>query len=121
MVKAAREGGDAMSKQRVIDTSDYVHCPHCDRNFDQDVAERHVPICSELSIKAKYRSNNGASNQKKLSPEKDLTYKKRMGYRPPLPKTSPQKTTNSSSPVKSNAANSQSPIQKVSPMKTSYR
>jgi len=30
------------------DTSDYIQCPHCNRKFNESVAERHIPKCKDI-------------------------------------------------------------------------
>ncbi|CAB4070416.1 Zinc finger C2HC domain-containing protein 1C [Lepeophtheirus salmonis] len=31
-----------------MDTSDYITCPHCNRRFNEAVAERHIPKCKDI-------------------------------------------------------------------------
>ena len=30
------------------DNSDYIQCPHCQRRFNESVAERHIPKCKDI-------------------------------------------------------------------------
>lgn len=44
-IRAAKSGGEAPP----VDNSDYVECPHCGRKFSEDVAERHIPKCANIT------------------------------------------------------------------------
>ncbi|KAG8194294.1 hypothetical protein JTE90_004525 [Oedothorax gibbosus] len=48
------------------DTSDYVQCPHCNRKFNEGVAERHIPKCKNILSNKKpppTRKNKGVAER----------------------------------------------------------
>lgn len=36
---------------------DYIQCPHCNRRFNQQAAERHIPLCANMIHNKPRRSN----------------------------------------------------------------
>ncbi|KAG0728100.1 Zinc finger C2HC domain-containing protein 1C [Chionoecetes opilio] len=44
-IRAAKTGAEPPP----TDNSDYVECPHCNRKFAEDVAERHIPKCANIT------------------------------------------------------------------------
>ncbi|XP_063842965.1 serine/arginine repetitive matrix protein 1-like isoform X3 [Scylla paramamosain] len=44
-IRAAKAGTEAPP----MDNSDYVECPHCLRKFSEDVADRHIPKCANIT------------------------------------------------------------------------
>ncbi len=60
---------------------DLVECPHCDRRFNEEAAERHVPICKESHDRARIRNTGSRSNTKKQT-EKDAALRRRMSFDP---------------------------------------
>eukprot|EP01135_Chromosphaera_perkinsii_P003863 Nk52_evm11s259 gene=Nk52_evmTU11s259 len=54
---------------------DLVKCPHCERRFSENAAERHVPFCKALKIRSKISASDKAKEQLKI----------RTKYVPPSP------------------------------------
>jgi hypothetical protein len=74
MVQSAKTG-DIPSV--VVDPNpDYVSCPHCNRRFNENAAERHIPYCKDT----KQKTNQSPRKQN------DEALKKRISYKPPTPK-----------------------------------
>jgi len=59
---------------------DYVTCPSCNRRFDAQVAERHMPKCKEIKARSLLHQLNNKSSAKV---EAGDYLKKRMSYKPP--------------------------------------
>jgi len=69
----------------------FVQCPHCNRNFGEEQAERHIPFCAEQAKKKAMRDANAGKNTAAIK------MAARTQYRPPKPKS----TTTYSPSVKS--------------------
>jgi endogenous inhibitor of DNA gyrase (YacG/DUF329 family) len=70
---------------------DYVQCPYCERRFQQDTAERHIPFCKEKSQRVKMKANSaGKDNLSKRTQYKPPSLKKKSAGTPkaPLPGSS---------------------------------
>ena len=61
--KALKTGSPLPPPPKSHTPSDYVKCPHCERNFNASAAERHIPFCAEKSKnnKAPLRGPTGPS------------------------------------------------------------
>ena len=58
MTTVQKQGGDirllAPPPAQLADpTADYVQCPHCRRKYNQQAAERHIPLCKNIINKPK--------------------------------------------------------------------
>ncbi|KAI9333206.1 hypothetical protein DFJ73DRAFT_854701 [Zopfochytrium polystomum] len=108
MVRANRNldaGGSGASQPFVPSEPDpdYVQCEHCLRRFSPVAAERHIPICATNKHKPKpspsVSAQGGARGGGGTGPaaaggggekeRREEAMKKRMGYKPPLPKKKP--------------------------------
>lgn len=67
-------------------SNDYVHCPHCNRNFAPHVAERHIPTCKFVTHRPKPPPNRlsvtMASDARPKSPQPQVAAKPQGKKRP---------------------------------------
>ncbi|ORY40047.1 hypothetical protein LY90DRAFT_672279 [Neocallimastix californiae] len=71
------------ASQEIDIYEDYVTCPTCNRRFDATVAERHIPKCKEIKARSLLHQSTNKSPAKAESKD---NLKKRMSYKPPVPK-----------------------------------
>ncbi|KAG4105948.1 hypothetical protein H8356DRAFT_923621 [Neocallimastix lanati (nom. inval.)] len=79
----ANQKSDSISQEIDI-YEDYVTCPTCNRRFDAQVAERHMPKCKEIKARSLLHQLNNKSSAKV---EAEDFLKKRMSYKPPALKS----------------------------------
>lgn len=66
-IRAAREvtrsiakGGPLPAYTPSAPNPDYVQCPYCERRFQEDTAQRHIPFCKEKSQRLNSKSSKSA-------------------------------------------------------------
>ena len=70
-IRAARDVSKAMAKGGPLPTytpsapnPDYVQCPYCERRFQEDTAQRHIPFCKEKSQRLTSKASKSAGTEK---------------------------------------------------------
>ena len=63
---------------------DYVQCHYCDRRFNEQAAERHIPVCKQSFEKSRLHP----SSSRNPDANKDQSLRRRLSFRPPPPKHS---------------------------------
>ena len=69
-IRAAREvtrsiakGGPLPAYTPSAPNPDYVQCPYCERRFQDDTAQRHIPFCKEKSQRLNSKANKSAGTE----------------------------------------------------------
>ena len=57
MTQALAKGGPLPEYTPSAPNPDYIQCPHCERRFQQETAERHIPFCKEKSQRMQTKAN----------------------------------------------------------------
>ena len=65
MTQALAKGGPLPEYTPSAPNPDYIQCPHCERRFQQETAERHIPFCKEKSQRMQTKAN--ATGKDKLN------------------------------------------------------
>ncbi len=80
MVQNARKKDSTNLISTIDPNPDYVTCQYCTRRFNENAAERHIPLCKEKSHK-----NWPSSSSVNASASKGTSLKLRVSYKPPTP------------------------------------
>ena len=69
-IRAAREvtrsiakGGPLPAYTPSAPNPDYVQCPYCERRFQDDTAQRHIPFCKEKSQRLNSKASKSAGTE----------------------------------------------------------
>ena len=69
-IRAAREvtrsiakGGPLPAYTPSAPNPDYVRCPYCERRFQEDTAQRHIPFCKEKSQRLNSKASKSAGTE----------------------------------------------------------
>lgn len=69
-IRAAREvtrsiakGGPLPAYTPSAPNPDYVQCPYCERRFQEDTAQRHIPFCKEKSRRLNSKASKSAGTE----------------------------------------------------------
>lgn len=64
VTKAVAKGGPLPAYTPSAPNPDYVQCPYCERRFQDDTAQRHIPFCKEKSKRLDSKSAKSAGAEK---------------------------------------------------------
>ena len=88
-MQAMKGGGSAQEAAPIEIDDGREQCPHCNRKFNPDVAERHIPKCAEMKAKPSMLqrgsgrgAGGGGGTASHLGPSKKRTGSGDAGVRP---------------------------------------
>ncbi|CAF4243491.1 unnamed protein product [Rotaria sp. Silwood2] len=83
VTRAMKQGGPLPAFRPSEVPSDYVNCPYCHRNFNQHVAQRHIPFCQTQHGRTQVQPSRPTQQYDRgrtLSPQKPTQYRQQQSY-----------------------------------------
>ena len=84
---ALKEGKELPPPPPPTINPDYIQCPHCQRRFNENAAERHIRFCAEQAK----RLSNKKPLPNNITTQAAMRASARQNYRPPLPQSNKKK------------------------------